>query len=569
MNLSLKHTIYSLLLILVTTFLFHQYYNYSVNHESYQLMVSSTHETDGTMELYYDIGKGFNEDDKLEVAIVKGANSTVFNFNNENKLKRFRIDFGDHRRGEEVRITSLTLRAGKEKIFRLDESEILKNIEFYSPNVENVNKRLQIIEKDNLFDPYIEFKTLNRLFVPDWTYLILLLFPVLLVNLKAIQQNVSSIVADKEINLLFIILLLVSIPFKEAWTTFVILLWGAYVISVLIRKRLIKIRLATVICFILFIIPLLFGKVSSYSQINLILSFLLFALISIYPLSMDIGKIHNNYVFIINSIALIIIGSWINYILYYADYDNVTLSSYFSSIKYTNENMREWMAFSHPAFMSIFSIIAMFFSFNSFRQKKTNVTQLITTILITIVLTLILGSRIALLLLLIILLLSIYKQSKNKRILLILYSVLGIAIFSTINKIDPIRHHLWSISFTAIKEKPLFGYGLGSSVDLILNKNLNQRSGFDTILDLNHPHNQYISYVLEIGVIGFALLIGLLLYIHFYHKQKFDNTYATLLFIWGILSIVESPFETSKPTFIFCFFLLITCRSQIAKIALK
>lgn len=569
MKLSVKHTIYSLLLILVTTFLFHIFYEHQVHHPKYQLSVLSTHQSDGTMELYYDVGDGFNEADKTETIIVKGENKSVFNFENKARLKRLRLDFGDHRRDDTIAIKTIRLESDTHSIFSLDGSKIIKNITKYSPNVQIAERKLNIADTGDNFDPYIEFKTLNRIVIPDWTYVIVLLFPILLVYCKSIYRHLKSILADQDFNGVFMILFLCTIPFKDAWTTFIVLLWIGYVMSGLVRKRVIEINLATLTCLVLFTIPLIFGKVSSYDQINILLSFLLFTVISFYSSTTNPGRIRDSYSFIINVIALVIIGSWVNYMFYYAHYDNVTFGDYFRFIKYTNENIREWMGYSHPAYISIFSIIAVLFSFESYRQKRIHRDQLVLTLLIAFVLTVILGSRIALLILLTILALSLFSIHKYKKFLLVLFSIFSIAIFATINKIDPIRNQLWSISINAIKERPLFGYGLGSSEDLILDQDLNKRSGYDSILILNHPHNQYINYVLEIGAIGFVFLIGLLLLVHLYHKEKINRTYVTMLFIWGIVSIVESPFETSKSTFLFCFFLMITCGSPISKISVK
>lgn len=569
MNLTFKKTVYCFLLILLTTFLFNTYYQSKANNPIYTLSVISTHSADDTMELYYDVGAGFNETDKRGSIVVKGRNRSVFTFSNKTFYKKFRLDFGDDEKFDEIIIHSIQLQADNKDIFFLKQSDVLKNIEFFSPNVEVKNGTLKIFKTDDLFDPYVEFKTLNRIIIPNWINIFILLLPFLVFYSKPFYQEIKIIVLRKQFDLFFIILFLISIPLKESLTTFIALLWLCYTIFIVVRSKIFKITLTTLLCFSLFIIPLIFGRPSSYDQINILLSFLIFGIISFSPIKRDFIRIQRVYMFIIGIISLLIIASFLNYIIYYAIYDDVSFYSYFSNIKYTNESIREWFDFSHPAYISIFSIVGMYFAFVSYKNEVLDKKQLILYILITFILVIVLGSRIALFVFVMTITTFFLQKFNYKKMLFIYFIIFSIGTLVMINKIDPIRHQLWSISLSAIKEKPLLGYGLGSSENIILNKELNYKNGFTSILKLNHPHNQYISYILEIGLLGFLVLVTLLLILNFKYKKETNNNFSTLLFIWSILFLIESPFETSKPTFLFCFFLLITMKSEIFKISTK
>ncbi|MEO5991907.1 MAG: O-antigen ligase family protein [Ferruginibacter sp.] len=568
MDITLKKTGYCFLLTLLLTFLFNRYYQSKVDNPTYTLSVISTHEADDKFELYFDVGEGFNETHKLESNVVKGENTSVFTFRNKTFFKKFRLDFGDVDRVEEITINSIELQAENKEIFFLKETEIIKNIQFLSPNVEVQNNKLKIFKSDNLFDPYIEFKSLSRIIIPDWITCFILLLPFLIFYAMPFYQEIKAILLRKKIDLFFVILFLMSIPLKESLTTFIVLLWLGYIILILVRSRTIEINLTTFICLGLFLIPIIFGRPSSYHQINILLSFLIFGIISTYPLKRNFKKVRRVYGFIISIISLIVIASFLNYILYYAKYDDVSFYSYFRNIKYTNESIREWFGFSQPTYISIFSIVGMYFAFDSYKNGIIDKKRLILNILITFILVLVLGSRIAILVFVMIIT-AVVIHKYNYRKMLFIYSIIfGVGTLVMIKKIDPIRHQLWSISLDAIKEKPLFGFRLGGSENIILDKELNYNA-FTTTSNLNHPHNQYISYVLEIGVLGFMVLIALLLILKFKYSQKINNISATLLFIWSILSLIESPFETSKPTFLFCFFLLISIESAIFKISIK
>ena len=321
--------------------------------------------------------------------------------------------------------------------------------------------------------------------------------------------------------------------------------------------------MTTLICFSLFLIPIIFGSPSSYDQLNTVLIFLIIGIISCYPIKRDLIKIRRVYIFIIGIISLLIIASFLNYIIYYAIYDDVSIYSYFSNIKYTNESIREWLGFAHPAYISIFSIIGMYFAFESYKQEILNKKQFILNILITFSLVIVLGSRVALVIFAFMITTFVLQNFNYKKMLFIYFIIFCIGTVTMIHKIDPIRHQLWSVSMSAIKERPLLGYGIGASKDIISDKELHHINGFTTLLELNHPHNQFINFTLEIGILGFLVLLTVLLLLSFRYKEKMNKNFTTLIFIWSILSLIESPFETSKPTFLFCFLLLITTETEI------
>lgn len=569
MNLNFKNVFYSFLLVALTTFLFHQYYSNKVNHNEYSLYIKTIHDREGTLELYYDLGTGFNENDKLSLKVNEGPNESIFKFDNQGKLRKIRLDFGSNSRDEIIVLEKVELGSGNKILFSLNKVQSIRNIAIFSPNIQVDNYKLKIVPAEGVFDPYVEFKTLNRIIIPDWTFIIIIVLPILIINIRQIYQYFRHLVTGKEVNHIIICLFLITIPFKDAWTTLVVIIWIGYVIIEIIKKNYIIINIATFLLLGLFLIPLIFGKVSSYNQINILLSFLLFTVISLNPDRPDLSKIREIYPIVFNVIAIVIIGSWLNYLTFYASYDDINLISYFKNIKYTNESIREWMGFSQPAFLSIFSVIAVQFSVERYKLNLIKLNQLITGVLLNFILIIVLGSRIGLLLFILLPFFALIPKKNYKNILLVIYIFLSITIFTTISKVDIVREQLWNISFTAIKEKLLFGYGLESSKDIISNQKLNTENGYDILLKKNHPHNQYISYILEIGSIGFATLLMTLLIIYFKNRIYINNRFATLLFIWGLLAIVESPFETSKPTFLFCFFLLISGGNCISKVKIN
>lgn len=70
-----------------------------------------------------------------------------------------------------------------------------------------------------------------------------------------------------------------------------------------------------------------------------------------------------------------------------------------------------------------------------------------------------------------------------------------------------LRNQLWTISFIEIKKNKFFGYGPGSSKE-ILNEAY-KRNNLTHLKNLD-SHNQYLSTLLELGIVGFLLLCGIL-----------------------------------------------------------
>ncbi|MDA0998434.1 MAG: hypothetical protein O2944_09540 [Proteobacteria bacterium] len=73
------------------------------------------------------------------------------------------------------------------------------------------------------------------------------------------------------------------------------------------------------------------------------------------------------------------------------------------------------------------------------------------------------------------------------------------------------RAHIWEYTINLIREKPILGWGLGSSRYLGNKKHLmDPRVGFVGEAIPSHPHNVSLQILLETGAIGFGLFLGIL-----------------------------------------------------------
>jgi len=102
-----------------------------------------------------------------------------------------------------------------------------------------------------------------------------------------------------------------------------------------------------------------------------------------------------------------------------------------------------------------------------------------------------------------------------------------------------IRLVLWENSLELIKESPIFGYGIGDIQDLLSQQM--KSNGFLVLAERkSNCHNQYLQFLMSIGLIGLALFIISIFY--YFNKFKNENNIlgATVLIFFLLLFMTES-----------------------------
>ncbi len=139
-----------------------------------------------------------------------------------------------------------------------------------------------------------------------------------------------------------------------------------------------------------------------------------------------------------------------------------------------------------------------------------------------------------------------------------------------------IRLNRWRNGLEMMKDKPSFGFGLGSfdaAYPLYHEAAVDDRS-YDARPFSAGLHNEPLQYLIELGLIGFIFLLIFLLIIYFYlfkllNKSKNENFYFSLILTAGITALlIDSLFNYSLhfPTSIFFLSIMIgTVHSEYRK----
>ena len=119
----------------------------------------------------------------------------------------------------------------------------------------------------------------------------------------------------------------------------------------------------------------------------------------------------------------------------------------------------------------------------------------------------------------------------------------------------------------AFQEKPLFGWGTGSMVQLLRSEQIAERAGLEQpINQFDYFHNQYLDQLVQFGLLGFLVLGFSLIYSIYFAIRNKDFLLFLLFAMYLLFMFVESPFSSLKGIqpmiFWICFILYFRNKSQ-------
>lgn len=515
------------------------------------------------LSLYYSYTHEFSND---RVVYPKGNSEHEYRFTlpgSDSVPTHFRLDFGNDNHAFLTTIDSMAINFTHGRMV-LSQNALFGHIILNSASISLDKNARKLGLKPNAlpFDPYIVFDPLAKIILDHgavkWLLLLSPFVLFLLLNFGHLRTNAKIGLID-----LLLLLFIICIPLKIAWTTFITLVLCAIGIYTVIRKgRFDFTNPAGVLLIAFFLVLLVFGRPASLKDIDHQLAFILFYVI-LGSLRVQWQKAARFYVYFMLLLNALLVTAGISFLWSFKSVFGLELLQYFIQIKTYSGNIREWLYYDHAVFLTFFGLLGLLFLQELYPKVRKHLHVHLVYNILLLVTIILFGARISLLIYLVYFINLMVKLRPKHRLLLNTAVFLTIAalLFLYVGSIDQERFGLWSVSWEAIKEKPWFGHGLGTSDRVLHNATFMQRANATIPMTLNHSHNQFLTFLLELGCIGTGLVLAMLV---FYLKRTAQYKSITMvLFIFGsgYVFLTESILQTSKPLFVLCFlFALITMK---------
>lgn len=367
---------------------------------------------------------------------------------------------------------------------------------------------------------------------------------------------------------IFLVVLIFTIPFKPKWGSYVLIL---LVVTGVLKLRLggswKKLDLAFYFLFFAFLVRIVwllksndfnYGIKGLETELPLVAIPLVFSLINLNE---------SQRIFHLKSFALmavcIILYSFIQ-LFEFVNQSPYTLLQYLdihfvTAQYYAQLNMLNWNNFAHYSFLSVIIIYGLHILVYNPYRKTFNIFLVGIFLLLAIVFFIFTGSRTGLVLIFISLLtygLIRFRTQVSFRIVIglfmgfavacIMYCTLGeLDIKKKLYNYDPQRIQFFSVALDAFKKAPLFGYGTGSQRIIMHDVAAAERLGFSKDnyegQFVNHPHNQFLTELLQFGIIGsIPLFIFLIAMVRASLKDK-NWTLLNIMITMALFMCAESP----------------------------
>lgn len=527
-------------------------YNAFINEQlkNHELEISCEIKTSSTLsvDLYTDFGNGFSEKNKITSKLRTNDSIVLFPITKEKGvyLKKIRLDFNTL--SDTVHLNKLAILKNNKQWISLNGKDIFEKVKFVSDgsrliyNKNSVGVKIPILGKDT----YLSFTDSYNLVTSNFLKSFLLLWPWFLLGLLSLNEHRSDF---KRENTFFglLVLFIFSIFLKEALTTFGVILIGLFSIVHVIKTKQISIKKEQLGVLLFFIMILVFGGIRSYDQINVQMGLCIIPIFLALS-NQSIQKVRL-YAFYCNVVFIFMFILTVAFLISVFVNNDVEPMFFLENKKQITGNITYWLAYKNPTFLSFFVLVGLCMYQYLFSEKKINHFEFIVFTILVFLTLFLLGSRLSLIVFFTILITMPITIKWRLLSYFVVFLCLFTYIFLNIEHIDEYRFLMWNEIITTYKGG-FFGNGLGSTEDLFLNHNNEYFK-----IKINHAHNQFITYLYELGILGeIMLLCFFLYYATIYFKSK-QIERLSILFLLLVLMITESPFESTKPLYVFTFFI--------------
>lgn len=515
-------------------------------------------------DLYYSFSDVFKPEDKIN-GTQGNNNKFKFSFPKTDRVPtNFRLDFGNDRLLTGFTIDSLIISYGK-GFTALNQKQVFNHIILNSAAVK-LDKNGQQLSFNSVirpFDPYIVFDPLVKI-VADHHPLkwVALLSPFLIFIVLYGKQ--FFLISKVDIPTVLLIIFIVCIPLKIAWTTFATLLLCAYALFTAVRKKRVDYKNSEALLLLgFFLMFLLLGRPSSLKAIDHQMALLLFSIL-LMTARLNWERLTGFYVYFILFINAMLVTAGLALLFSFQDIFGLPVSEYFLQIKTYSGNMREWLYYDHAVFLTFFGLVGLLFLKPQYGFNKDKKIMIVGYHILLVGTIILVGARVSILIYLVFLINIILKVGPKMRLWMNTVVFLGITtlLFYNVGSMDQNRLELWSVSWESFKDRPLFGHGLGKSDFVLHQERYMQKANTVIPAILNHSHNQFLTFLLEIGGVG-VVLFAFLGFLYIKRKRRYKNM-TLVLFIFGLcyVFVTESILQTSKPLYVLCFLFVMITRSR-------
>lgn len=123
---------------------------------------------------------------------------------------------------------------------------------------------------------------------------------------------------------------------------------------------------------------------------------------------------------------------------------------------------------------------------------------------------------------------------------------------AAVESIEP-RRARWSIAIQLTKAAPIIGHGAGSETGL-LHEAFYQKKYYSSFLNNLNAHNQYLSFLMQSGIIGLIVYLLTLVYGFRFTLSNKDLLFFTFMTLLAIVSLSEDYLAVDKGVFFYAVF---------------
>jgi O-antigen ligase len=116
------------------------------------------------------------------------------------------------------------------------------------------------------------------------------------------------------------------------------------------------------------------------------------------------------------------------------------------------------------------------------------------------------------------------------------------------------RRARWNVALELIKISPVIGHGSGSETGL-LHEAFYQKKYYNSFLNNLNAHNQYLSFLLQSGIIGLIVYLFTLVYGFKFALSNKDLLFFTFMVLLAIVSLSEDYLSVDKGVFFYAVFI--------------